>query len=178
MNTKTCNTCEETKGLDEFNADSSKKDGHRNQCKVCRSGGLKPDNPSKYRRRKHEIVNGEKPCTGCDETKPLSEFHKASNRIGYSYYCKTCVALKKKSDYKATRRFKKYGMTKEVFDQLMEMQKGLCAICDSDISEKSSIDHCHTTLEVRGLLCQPCNLGLGHFKDNVPALYRAIEYLK
>jgi hypothetical protein len=41
-----------------------------------------------------------------------------------------------------------------------------------------SIDHCHNTGKVRGLLCDHCNKGLGLFKDNIDYLNKAIEYLK
>ena len=59
---------------------------------------------------------------------------------------------------------------------MMAEQKGLCAICQTQL-EESNIDHDHTTGEVRGLLCTPCNLGIGMFKDNPDVLNRAIRYL-
>jgi hypothetical protein len=40
-----------------------------------------------------------------------------------------------------------------------------------------SIDHCHKTGKIRGLLCKDCNIGLGHFKDNIKLLQKAEEYL-
>lgn len=44
--------------------------------------------------------------------------------------------------------------------------------------QKLYIDHCHKTNQVRGLLCFSCNSALGHFKDNVESLKKAIKYLK
>ena len=41
-----------------------------------------------------------------------------------------------------------------------------------------TVDHHHATKQVRGLLCNECNIGLGRFKEDVALLERAIEYLK
>jgi len=40
------------------------------------------------------------------------------------------------------------------------------------------MDHNHVTEEFRGWICQTCNIGLGHFKDSVQGLEKAIDYLK
>ena len=41
-----------------------------------------------------------------------------------------------------------------------------------------SVDHCHVTGKIRGLLCHQCNVGLGAFKDSIENLECASEYLK
>lgn len=55
----------------------------------------------------------------------------------------------------------------------------LCKICNQSCSSgyKLSVDHCHLTGEIRGLLCLRCNKGLGYFKDNPEFLSKAIKYL-
>jgi hypothetical protein len=40
------------------------------------------------------------------------------------------------------------------------------------------LDHCHETGKFRGWLCDPCNRGLGAFKDDIKILKKAIDYLK
>ena len=56
-------------------------------------------------------------------------------------------------------------------------QDGRCAICGA-VSGRLFVDHCHTTGNVRGLLCVACNNALGQFRDSVSALRRAIDYLE
>lgn len=73
----------------------------------------------------------------------------------------------------------KYGLTLDRYKEMLATQDGVCAICKRPATEgkRLSVDHCHTTLKNRGLLCSECNFGLGKFQDNPAVLYRAIEYL-
>ncbi len=72
-----------------------------------------------------------------------------------------------------------YGLTSERYEDMLLRQGGCCAVCKRPPSErKLSVDHCHATKRIRGLLCHSCNVALGLLKDNVDALASAIEYLK
>lgn len=76
----------------------------------------------------------------------------------------------------AWRRYeirKKYDLSDEEFDALADSQGGLCAICGKPPARKRlDIDHCHTTLAVRGLLCRSCNGKLGWYEIHRAAVAR------
>lgn len=74
-----------------------------------------------------------------------------------------------------------YGITPEQKQELFERQRGVCAACGTDQpgSRKGwHLDHCHSTKQVRGILCHPCNLSLGHVKDSIERLQQLIAYLQ
>lgn len=89
---------------------------------------------------------------------------------------------------KRIRRLKyEYGLTLAEFESILKSQNGLCAICGvlmtaSAKASKNSlavtVDHCHTTGKVRGLLCYTCNLALGLFKDSAKTLRSAMSYME
>lgn len=82
-----------------------------------------------------------------------------------------------KSHYMLIRKF---GISHEDLVKLTIEQSGLCAICGQICShgKRLSLDHDHETGQLRGLLCAPCNLALGGFKDNPKIIKNALEYLK
>lgn len=100
----------------------------------------------------------------------------------------------KKESYWSSGRFRKSayfsfwsrrGITEEVYTAISEEQNGLCAICRKEESKQRSgrtvrlsIDHCHSTGRVRGLLCSRCNEAIGKAKDDPDIIEAAIEYLK
>lgn len=52
-----------------------------------------------------------------------------------------------------------------------------CSITGKKTTKKLAVDHCHKTGKLRGILCLSCNVALGHFKDDISLLERAIVYL-
>lgn len=75
----------------------------------------------------------------------------------------------------------RFGITLNEYNNLLEKQNNQCAICfihQGDIKKKFAVDHNHETGKIRGLLCHHCNVGLGHFRDNVDFLQSAILYLQ
>lgn len=67
---------------------------------------------------------------------------------------------------------KTYGLSLVEYNEILASQGGVCAICGTQSSGKRlSVDHCHETGQVRGILCQRCNLSLGHLETYLgPAL--------
>jgi hypothetical protein len=77
------------------------------------------------------------------------------------------------------RRTRLYGLSPQDQRAMLEGQNNTCAICPHEFSDGSyHVDHCHKTGKVRGLLCQKCNRGLGHFNDETLRLERAKAYLE
>lgn len=78
----------------------------------------------------------------------------------------------------------KIGQTE--YNEMLIKQNYTCFICklpETKLNVKGqikplSVDHCHKTGKVRGLLCTTCNTSLGGFKDNIELLENAIIYLK
>ncbi len=76
-----------------------------------------------------------------------------------------------------TRRAESRSATRKRFStEARAEQKGKCRICDRN-NRPLCVDHCHKHQHLRGLLCGPCNSGLGFFEDSPELLLRAALYL-
>ena len=140
-----------------------------------------------------------KKCCKCKLIKDTTEFNKLSKtKDGLNYKCRECSkkqykkhydsngkavlekcrAWKKNNSSKVTdTRFKRlYGITLKQRDAIAKKQGNLCRGCLKEV--KLVVDHNHTTGHVRGLLCQPCNRGLGLLKDSIEIISRLKEYLE
>jgi hypothetical protein len=153
---KTCGDCAEA--LTEDNWTPSCMKANRHICKCCwviRQNAYATNNPN-YKEERRE--------------------RNKKWRDGWSEERKALEESKRKDRY-----FKrKYGIGLEEYETMFAAQCGLCKICKTD--EKRGIgdlqvDHCHTTGEIRGLLCSNCNLMLGLVYDDTETLLSAIEYL-
>jgi len=113
--------------------------------------------------------------------------------LGLHYSSKYCKPDCEKQNHLAKQRLRSknrgYGLwrdhklTYEQFEEMAKNQNYQCAICNKHIDmvfargRTFHVDHCHTTNQIRGLLCMNCNTGLGQFKDDTSVLQNAIDYL-
>lgn len=76
-------------------------------------------------------------------------------------------------------RVKRYGISVEQYDEMLQRQNGVCAICQKEcqLGVSLGVDHDHKTGRVRGLLCRKCNTGIGLLGDDLESLQRAVRYL-
>jgi hypothetical protein len=153
-----------------------------------------------------------KTCRICKVDKPYSEFyHQKRNADGYKTECKTCAYEQHKTyrenggreieranahkrraenpDADKNRHYiRKYGISAEQYNELLELQNGVCKLCKqpehirstsaSNPVKRLAVDHDHNTGKVRGLLCHNCNVMLGQYekwKDRFPIFE---EYIK
>ena len=89
---------------------------------------------------------------------------------------------KEKLRTKHNHLVKRYGITIEQYENMLDIQKSKCYICDTFVDNTKNnylhVDHNHTTGKVRKLLCMGCNASLGLIKENKNTLLKMIEYLK
>lgn len=145
-----------------------------------------------------------KTCKVCGEEKDVSCFYKNSSYSdGLASKCKECHIKQTTENYhrnpsinesnkkryfqnidaERNRDYKrKYGISLEQYNEMLESQNSCCSICGTSSKEVSKnrlfVDHCHRTGKVRGLLCHHCNSMIGLARDDVNVLSRAISYLK
>lgn len=75
---------------------------------------------------------------------------------------------------------KKYGITLSDYNEMLEAQGGVCAICHKPPKKDKNlaVDHNHLFGYVRGLLCYRCNhMLLGYFHEDAALLFSAALYL-
>lgn len=116
--------------------------------------------------------------------KPCKHGHVAP-RFTNNGTCKEChriIAQKNQIKYHLKRHF---NITEAEYMALCEKQYGVCAICkeeetiiDGQTKEVKplSVDHCHNTGKIRGLLCTKCNLGISYFNHEPYLLRNAALY--
>lgn len=145
-------------------------------------------------------------CTKCLQLKQPEEMSKDARRQkGLSSWCKLCRSAtartwgkenpervkeqgrtsRTRENYQEKSRAyilkHRYGLSIEDYNYLLNLQNNSCAICNVKQEDKTyhfHVDHCHTTGNVRGLLCSPCNVFLGVSKDNIDVFKNAILYLE
>lgn len=153
-------------------------------------------------RRRPTDPDGFKTCCTCRELKPMDAYNLlAKSADGRQPRCRDCQKVahgewyERRGDHsramarkwnrenpEAAREhhFKcRYGITFAQYEEMRERQGSVCAICRQPCGtgKNLSVDHCHTTGKVRGLLCDRCNRGLGSFDDDMGRMRAAVDYL-
>ena len=175
-----CLQCREMKPVDAFHLVRKGGTSRRSRCKECVSIRKKPVS---------QTINGMRNCLYCGNTKPEDAFYEyidrgIKKRMGKckDCYCKYQRDLKinRYGSLRAERRMRRYGLTQEEIDRMIEKQGGICPICAIPLNTSFNVvvDHCHKTNTNRAIVCRQCNIGLGHIKDNLDIVRKIAEYLE
>jgi len=78
---------------------------------------------------------------------------------------------------------RRLGYDAETVRAWMAQHDGRCDICgrrldEHDRNRRLTIDHDHTTGQIRGLLCQTCNTAIAMLGDSWAGVERALAYLR
>jgi len=193
--TKRCSMCGEYKPITEFHR-QTRGDGLAYRCKPCGRIHLRqrrekdPETFREYGRRWHEANPGKK--AAFDRRYYERNGDKIRAKVLERYYEnheQNLEAARRKRDadrprlraYEFQRSLRRhYGITEQDYADLLAAQEGVCAICGKECAtgKRLAVDHNHATGNVRGLLCQACNLALGQFRESRELLAAAIAYLE
>ncbi len=181
ITSRNCSKCKLMKRLDDFDKSASGYLGHDSECSECkrRRGELYRRDKGIRPQRKVPILTDEfgiathRECCRCLKMLPLNQYAKHGGGtvyLGVHPYCKGCAAER--------HLISKYGLTSEDKARMHKAQNEVCGICQEKVSlNKIHVDHCHTTGQVRGLLCSACNKALGLLKDNPERCKNMAAYL-
>lgn len=147
----------------------------------CSSKCKGDDRNGRLAREREASKPADRACLQCGEMLPQS---KKADAVFCTEQCQQAATNRKKTpeERRATRLWSKYKITLQDYDDRMRSQGGLCAIClGADPRSKHGfwhVDHDHATGVIRGLLCGPCNTGLGMFLDTPESIESAAVYLR
>lgn len=142
-------------------------------CSLCR---LKKSLTCFYKARYGKLKLGSR-CKDCnrEEGRRWRKGNLERDRRNHRSYAK--ANREKIASYSRNYRLlKAHGITELQYRGLVKAQDGLCAICRA-VTAELDVDHCHKSGKVRGLLCNSCNVGIGHLRDSIEILQSAIAYL-
>lgn len=162
------------------------------ETKVCTTCGIEyPATLEYFYKGEHNKFGLHPKCKKCTREYDNSEKRKAAKREWVSRNLEKRREVSRKSKQipkaKAKQRLaevlRSYGLTEDDLVSRLDSQKGCCEICGDSLVYPDSkrfytVDHNHTTGEVRGLLCNECNLAIGNLKEDKNIFLSAIKYLE
>lgn len=178
---KACTKCGGVKPISEFYPKKRESGSIRpaSQCKSCTLGRL-----YKWAKENPEIKNARQRAyylKNIDKYRAYGRAQREKNKDKCRASCRAWAKRNREKVY-ATNCFRKYGVTYEQYLALVEAQGGCCAVCGIHKSDcngrRLSVDHDHSTGKVRGALCPRCNVGIGHFREDISAMRKAADYLE
>jgi Recombination endonuclease VII len=73
----------------------------------------------------------------------------------------------------------KFGMSSEYYDLMLSEQGGVCYICkEPPLGKRLAVETCHSTNQVRHLLCSDCNSALGLVKEDMNIIQSMAAYVR
>lgn len=129
------------------------------------------------------ICGGFERRVSCAACKPCSLRRASEYREVNKEKAAIVVQAWKNANPKRTRELQllnKYGITLDIYHSILRSQGGRCAVCSTEqcvTGKNFAVDHDHNTGNVRGLLCQRCNTGIGKFRDDPEILSNALAYV-
>ncbi len=200
---KRCTKCGKAKNIDDFRYEKKhgEKHGFRSSCNDCERTRFKKWHNEKRAKPKplREIPPSHKYCVRCDGIKSTEQFSRNKrSKDGLFSWCKDCTGKyrqvttpdeqARRDSYARSAALKRYGITVEQYNALLQSQGNVCAVCqepetviNATKSGKVSllgVDHDHATGKVRGLLCQRCNQALGLLNDEQTTIESLLRYIK
>jgi len=127
-----------------------------------------------------------KVCKKCGKEKPDLDFgiqrNSNTGRETFKSTCNACrAAIQNKLAHSQSKRLHLYDLTDLHHMMLVHAQDNCCAICNISFSldgVKECVDHDKITGNIRGLLCNECNLGLGKFNHDPDVFEKIAPYLR
>lgn len=160
---KRCTQCKELRLTSEFHRDKSRQFGLSDACKKCNK-----ERASKYRKKNLQKARSS-----------VNKSHKKYYKSKYENRVKEWRSKNKHRIYFYQTKHQ-YGITEELFKNLLLTQRNKCATClilfEGKI--KACVDHNHLNGKVRGLLCKKCNSAIGFAQDDSKILERMADYVR
>ena len=152
----TCRTCKQTKPALEFYFDKRKAGHHYKECKKCA---------------------GQRSIQNLHKRMENPEF-KAQYAAKQSEAYYRLYQGKRTERHRQNEVWRKYHLSNEQYQEMLDAQNNECACCHDPFTRTPHVDHDHSTDKVRGLLCGPCNHGIGLLGDTLEGLLKAVAYLQ
>lgn len=175
LGSKECSKCGELKPLTDFYVKAAMKDGHRSSCKICDRAATR-----RWRDENREQARAYSKRWAAENRELHAEMTRDWRERNPERVRATARARQQTERGRAYRRDynlrKKYGISREQYEEMEQRQEGRCAICQKP--SPLVVDHNHETGEVRELLCGHCNRGIGCFGDDPGVFLGALAYLE